>query len=200
MTNFKMTVRAGCAFSTCSPRPPPMIALAHSLSVGGSTSGQESILPVPTPSNPHPQLPVTEIKPPFPFHQPCLLIGFRAENSWIAVSKHNRGPFYPTLCWQYAHLKHWFSSPLFHHSRPLSSSPKHIIQEAKTCELLMRKMGHETITCILSVLHFSCLLFSFLVSPFFLILNSILYQVVTWFQEQKWKTLLINFRVWKYHF
>lgn len=191
---FKMTVRADCAVSAGNPLPPSIKALAR---VRG---WNQPLNKSPSCSRSPASVAGIQIEANFPFHQPCLFIGFRAENSWIAVSKHNHGPFYPTPCWQYAHLKCWFSSPLFHHSHPLSSSPKYIIQEAKTCELLMRKMRHETITCTLSVLHFSCLLFSFLVSSFFLILNSILYQVVTWFQEQKWKTLLINFRAWKYRF
>ena len=41
MTNFKMTVRAGCAVSARSPLPPK--ALAHWLSgVGGGGGGRES--------------------------------------------------------------------------------------------------------------------------------------------------------------
>ena len=35
MTNFKMTVRANCTFSACSPLPWPIKAPAHWLSVGG---------------------------------------------------------------------------------------------------------------------------------------------------------------------
>ena len=184
MTNFKMTLRADCASSTCSPLPPPGIALAHSLSGGELTFRQESTFPIPNPLKSPPSVASPRNKTNFPFHQPCLCIGFRAENIWVAVSKHNHGPFYPTPGWQYAHLKCWFSSPLFHDIHPLSSIPRHIIQEAKTCELLMRKMRHEQ-SRTLSELHFSCLLCSFLVSPFFLILNSILYKVVTWLQEQK---------------
>ena len=51
MTNFKMTVRAACVVSTCSPLPPPIKGLTHWLSGKGgweSAFGHEAALPPPT--------------------------------------------------------------------------------------------------------------------------------------------------------
>ena len=68
MTNVKMTVSADCAVSECSPLRPSIKALAHWLSVGGSRPLDRS-----------PPLPLVAgiwNKANFPFHQPCLFIGF----------------------------------------------------------------------------------------------------------------------------
>ena len=63
MTSFKMTVRADCAVSACSPFP-----LAHWLSVGRVNlwTGPALLYPVAS----------IHSKASFPFHQPCLFIGF----------------------------------------------------------------------------------------------------------------------------
>ena len=85
MTNFKMTVRADCTFSTCSPLPPPVIALAHSLSVGGIDLWTGVHPPCPHPLKPPPPVASHRNKTSFPFHQPCLFIGFWAANSWTLL-------------------------------------------------------------------------------------------------------------------
>ena len=58
MTNFKMTIRAYCVVSTCSP-PISMKVLAHWLSVGAVSLRQESTFPT------HPQLLTSEINEAF---------------------------------------------------------------------------------------------------------------------------------------
>ena len=56
MTNFKMTIRADCAVSACSPLSPSIKALAHWLSVEGSRPLDKSLpFPFPRPHNCQPQ-------------------------------------------------------------------------------------------------------------------------------------------------
>ena len=64
MTNFKMTVRADYAVSTCNLLLPPIKALAHWLSVAGSRPLDRSL-----PSAAHPQDAGLQNKANFPFHQ-----------------------------------------------------------------------------------------------------------------------------------
>ena len=73
ITNFKMTVRADCAVSACSPLPPSINVLAHWLSVGGSQPLDRG--------PPSPSVASIHNKANFPFHQPCLFIGFWAVSS-----------------------------------------------------------------------------------------------------------------------
>ena len=55
MTNLKMTVRADCAVSACSPLPLSMKAVVYRLSVGGDASLQTGVhLLLPLSPNPHP--------------------------------------------------------------------------------------------------------------------------------------------------
>ena len=69
MTNFKMTVRADCVVSACSPLPLATKALAPWLSrVGGSWPLDRS--------PPSPQVASVQNKGNFPFHQPCFCFGF----------------------------------------------------------------------------------------------------------------------------
>ena len=72
MTNLKMTVRADCTVSACSPLLQPIRALPHWLSVRGSWPFDRCHHP-----------PVARIwsTANFPFHQPGLFIGFWAVSS-----------------------------------------------------------------------------------------------------------------------
>ena len=72
-----MTVRADCAVSACSPLPLPVKALAPRLSGWAWGVGR------PLDRSPLPPYQVAGLwnKANFPFHQPCLFIGFRAASS-----------------------------------------------------------------------------------------------------------------------
>ena len=74
MTNVKMTVRADCAVSACSPLPASIKALAHWLSVGG-VGLWTGLCPLPR------QAAGLWNKANFPSHQPGLFIGFRVASS-----------------------------------------------------------------------------------------------------------------------
>ena len=65
--HFKMTLRADCAVSACSPLPPSIKALSQ---VRGGNQPSWS----PTPAS----VAGIQIEANSPFHQPCLFIGFRA--------------------------------------------------------------------------------------------------------------------------
>ena len=76
MINFRMTVRPDRAISTCSPLPLPTKALAYRLPVVGGVgfwSGGCHPSPFKNKAN-------------FPFHQPCLRIGFGVVSSWTPLS------------------------------------------------------------------------------------------------------------------
>ena len=75
--DFKMTIRADCPGSACSPLPQPINALTHWLSGGWVCLGQESIFPT---NCQHPN------KANFHFHQSDLFNGFWAVNSWTSLS------------------------------------------------------------------------------------------------------------------
>ena len=74
MTNFKMTVGA---VSSGSPLPPSIKALASSRQWGGVSlwTGVAPCTPIAGSQN----------KANFPFHQPCLFIGFWAAKSWTPL-------------------------------------------------------------------------------------------------------------------
>ena len=76
MTNFKMTIRADCAVSTCSPL---FVSIKHlSPIVSGGEVGLWTGICPPC------QLPTSKIKK--NFHQPCLFNGFWAVSSQISLS------------------------------------------------------------------------------------------------------------------
>ena len=81
MTSLQMTARADCAEPARRPLPSPIKSLAHWLSVGESQSLQMSASPLPTPTAAS-----IQNKANFPFHQPCLFIGFLAVSSWTPLS------------------------------------------------------------------------------------------------------------------
>ena len=99
MTNLKRTVRADCAVSACSLLPPSIKALAHWLSVGG-VSLWTGICPPLSP----PSVAGFRSKANFPFHPPCLFIGFWAASSWtsflapnVRLSSHSRNIWLPRV-------------------------------------------------------------------------------------------------------
>ena len=86
MTNFKVTVRADCAVSECSPLSQPTKALSNPLIVSGGSHPSDRCLPSPTGcQNPN--------KANFPFHQPGLLIGFWAAGPHCGL-RHKTAPVY----------------------------------------------------------------------------------------------------------
>ena len=74
ITNFRMTVRADCTLSACSPLPLSKKALAHWLSLGWGGGGRPLDRHLPPPL-------VASIQ-----NQPCLSIGFEQQEAGSGVS------------------------------------------------------------------------------------------------------------------
>ena len=106
MTNFKVTVRADCAVSECSPLSQPTKALSNPLIVSGGSHPSDRCLPSPTGcQNPN--------KANFPFHQPGLLIGF-----WAAGLHCGLRHLQKSWCWKLRlqHIKFEGETHSFHSS------------------------------------------------------------------------------------